>query len=93
MVSPTASAQKGTPWVRPPWDGRLVAALGACFLGAYIFVFARLLGGPTPSAVLGANVIAAIQVFVCVLVCVAGWARRARRNGNRWIAADAAKGE
>jgi hypothetical protein len=28
----------------------------------------------------------------CVLVCVAGWARRARRDGNRWIAADAAKG-
>jgi hypothetical protein len=29
---------------------------------------------------------------LCACICAAGWARRARRDGNRWVAADAAKG-
>jgi signal transduction histidine kinase len=42
--------------------------LAAAFLVAYVFVFVRLFGQATSAAVLGSSVIAAVQVFVCVVV-------------------------
>jgi len=72
-------------WIPSPWDGRVVALLGACFLGAYVFVFVRLLGEATKGAVLGANVIAAIQVFICLVV--AGFLiARPRNRRYAWVA-------
>jgi signal transduction histidine kinase len=72
-------------WIPSPWDGRVVALLGAGFLAAYVFVFVRLLGDATKGAVLGANVIAAIQVFICVVV--AGFLiARPRNRRYAWVA-------
>ncbi len=72
-------------WIPSPWDGRVVALLGAGFLAAYVFVFVRLLGEATKGAVLGANVIAAIQVFICVVV--AGFLiARPRNRRYAWVA-------
>lgn len=68
-----------------PWDGRLVAALSAGFLVAYIFVFTRLLSKTVNGAVLGATVIAAIQVFICVVI--AGFLiARPRNRSYAWVA-------
>ena len=65
-----ASAASGPcqPLIPSPWDGRLVATISALCLAAYIFVFVRLLGETTQGAVLGSTFIAAIQVFICMMI-------------------------
>ena len=45
-----------------------MAAISALCLAAYIFVFVRLLGETTQGAVLGSTFIAAIQVFICMMI-------------------------
>lgn len=62
-----------------------MAALSAVFLAAYIFVFIRMLGEATRGAVLGSTVIAAIQVFICVVI--AGFLiARPRNRSYAWVA-------
>ncbi len=82
-MASTARARRQ--WVPSPWDGRLVAAISALFLAAYIVVFIRLLGEATRGAVLGSTVIAAIQVFICVMI--AGFLiARPRNRTYAWVA-------
>ena len=80
-----AAASAKRHWVPTPWDGRLVAAISGLFLVAYIFVFIRLLGEAARGAVLGSTVIAAIQVFICVMI--AGFLiARPRNRTYAWVA-------
>jgi signal transduction histidine kinase len=56
------------PLIPSPWDGRLVAVLAGSYLLAFIFVFTELFRTPHAASVLGAVVISAVQVFICVVV-------------------------
>lgn len=86
LPSPADSqARIRRPSVPSPWDGRIVLAFSAVALAAYIFVFARLLGSTSNGAVLGATVIAAIQVFICLMI--AGFLiARPRNRRYAWVA-------
>lgn len=84
MQSPAPNTAAARTWIPSPWDGRLVAALAGVFLVAYIIVFTRLFSEPPAASVLGASVISAVQVFICVVVAALLVPRpRNRRYG--WV--------
>ena len=83
--SPTVAPLRRRPLIPSPWDGRLVALLATAFLVAYIYVFVTLFSETTRGAVLGASVIAAIQVFVCVVIAGLLIARPRNRR-YAWVA-------
>lgn len=82
MDAPISSHRRLIP---SPWDGRLIAALGLVFLAAYVVVFVTLLRDPPTGFAVGASVISAIQVLICVVI--AGFlVSRPRNRAYAWVA-------